>query len=397
MTTDETALPELATAVEALLTASLGASVRLDGGAALSGRDHVFRFVVLDGPPQAPASVIVKRPRLSNGATFDADELEGAAPNLFNDWAALQYLSEATGDEPVAPRYLAGERASGLLVIEDLGAGESIDTFLLGADPTTAEDALLGLARTLGRMHARTAGRQEDYNRMRDALGPRVPDYRASEIRTLGAAFFQALEALGLHPPPGLDADLDAVVAAMENPGPFLAYTHGDPCPDNCLRVGGRIRLIDFEVGGFRHALTDGVYGRIHFPTCWCVNRLPSQLPLRMEDAYRAELAQGCPAASDDTLFRRAVVEACAFWSLVMCRWFNVPKLLEEDDRWGISTRRQRVLLRSPILAQLTAEVGYLEALGAAFGALSDTLRAAWMPELEEMPLYPAFRAAQGG
>jgi hypothetical protein len=393
MTTEEQAPPELAAAASALLASSLGGGVRLDAGRPLSGRDHVFRFALREGPAGAPASVIVKCPRPHDGAAFNPDDAEGAAPLLFDDWAALQFLSAAAADAPVAPRYLAGERASGLLVIEDLGAGESIDAFLLGADAPEAEQALVELARTLGRMHARTAGRQDEYNRLRDALGPRSAHSRGGDTRALGPKFLQSLQTLGVEAPAGLGADLDAVIAAMTDPGPFLAYTHGDPCPDNCLRVDGRIRLIDFEVGGFRHALTDGVYGRIHFPTCWCVNRLPGQLPPRMEAVYRSELAQGCPAAADDALFRRGVVEACAFWGLVTCLgWYDLEKMLEEDRTWGISTQRQRVLLRAPIVARLAAEAGYLEALGVAFAALAERLRALWPPEAAEMPLYPAWR-----
>jgi hypothetical protein len=394
MTTEKLAPPEVAAAAATLLASSLGGPVQLDEGRALSGRDHVFRFALRDGPAGAPASVIVKRPRLREGAEVDPNDAEGDTRRLFHDWAALEFLSEASPNAPVAPRYLAGDRQRGLMVIEDLGAGESIDAFLLGADPATAEEALLELARTLGRMHARTVGRQEVYNRVRDALGPRKADDRVAQVPALGPKFLQSLEALGIPQAAGLVGDLDAVIGAMTAPGPFLAYTHGDPCPDNCLRVGERIRLIDFEGGGFRHALTDGVYGRIHFPTCWCVNRLPNQIPLRMEAAYRAELVQGCPAAADDTLFQRAVVEACAYWGLVMCSWFDIPKLRAEDGTWGISTLRQRVLLRSPILARITAEAGHLEALGAAFGALADNLRATWPPEAGEMPLYPAFRPA---
>ena len=62
----------------------------------------------------------------------------------------------------------------------------------------------------------------------------------------------------------------------MENPGPFHAYIHGDPCPDNVFFIDGEMLLIDFEFGRFGHALRDALYGRMPFPTCWCCNRLPA-------------------------------------------------------------------------------------------------------------------------
>lgn len=394
MSPSPTAPPDVAQAAQAMLSAALGGDVRLDQGSALSGREHVFRFALLHKPPGAPDSVIVKQPRRVDDGLYNPDEPTQAVSHFFDDWAALQFLSAAAGDEPVAPRYLAGDRAQGLLAIEDLGSGEGIDSFLLGADPGAAEEALLALARTLGRMHARTIGRRDEYLRIRGALGPHNSDARTADNNALPSKLLEGLATLDVAAPPGLEDDLAATLESIAGNGPFLAYTHGDPCPDNCLRVNGRIRLIDFEVGAFRHALTDGVYGRIHFPTCWCVNRLPDQIPLRMEAAYRAELAQGCPAAADDQLFRRATVEACAFWCLRMCAWPGIPKLLEEDRDWGIATLRQRMLLRLPIVARLAADVGHLEALGAAFGALAETLCARWEGNTATMPLYPAFRPA---
>jgi hypothetical protein len=171
-------------------------------------------------------------------------------------------------------------------------------------------------------------------------------------------------------------------------------YTHGDPCPDNWVWAGERLRLFDFEGGAFRHALTDGVYGRIHFPTCWCVNRLPDRIQPLMESAYRAELARGCPAAQDDQLFERAVVEACAYWTLRHCsrNMRTILQVIDEDFEWGIATVRQRVLLRAGILEQLTAESGHLVALGATFADLAAKLRARWPAEADTMPYYPAFR-----
>jgi hypothetical protein len=281
---------------------------------------------------------------------------------------------------------------------------------------------MVELAGTLGTLHALTIGKQADFDRIRDALGPRrAPDI--DRIAALGPGLKETINSLGLAAPTGLDEELEGLATALQNPGPFLAFTHGDPCPDNWLRVDGKLRLLDFEHARYRHALLDGVYGRIHFPTCWCVNRTPAHLPARMEAAYRAELQNGCPEAADDTLFGHAVVVACAFWAIGMCQWIterqrrDEPRsrgwlsrllslewlrqrrtrdrpttLMERDHEWGISTVRQRVLLRSDILARTTQEFGYLEAIGTTFAALAARLRAVWPPEADAMPLFPAFR-----
>jgi hypothetical protein len=199
---------------------------------------------------------------------------------------------------------------------------------------------------------------------------------------------------LGGTPAPGSADELEALRAALLDPGPFLAYTHGDPCLGNALRVGSGVRLIDFEVGALRHALVDGVCGRMLFPTGSTVYRLPPTALHGMEVAYRAALATGCPAAADDVQYARAVAVGCAFWALVVCRWYDLPGLLREDRVWGTATLRQRVLLRLDAAARAT-EAGGFPALGATFAALAARLRTLWLPEVDELALYPAFRSSR--
>jgi hypothetical protein len=298
------------------------------------------------------------------------------------------------GGTPVlTPRFYGGDRARGRLVLEDLGDGAGLDHVLLGTDPVAAAQGLHALATALGRLHARTTGQQERYDRLRRALGQPIP-VRFHRYDQLAAILDDATTRLDLAPAPGTDRDLAAVIAALRDPGPFLAYTHGDPCPDNWLLTAQGIRLLDFEMGEYRHALIDGVYGRVHFPTCWCVNRLPPAISLDMEAAYRAALRPGCPAAADDRLFAQAVVEACAYWAIhTLAINGGLAALLAADKEWGVATVRQRALFRLDLVARLTATHGYLEALGATFARIGATLHARW-PDLPALPLYPAFRAA---
>jgi hypothetical protein len=83
-------------------------------------------------------------------------------------------------------------------------------------------------------------------------------------------------------------------------------------------------------------------------------------------------------------------VEACAFW-LIWSSNANLREALRFDRRWGISTLRQRFVLRTGIFAETSRELGHLPALGAFAARLHDRLRAEW-PSLPEMPLYPAFQ-----
>jgi hypothetical protein len=381
-------------AAERILSGTLGGPVRLDRAQMLRGSDRsrVVRCPVLEGPEGAPASIILKHVPGDPEHPYDPDHAPPFSPawRFFNDWTGAQFLSGVSSEPLVCPRFYGGDRATGFVLLEDLGEGESLADLLLGEDPTRAEEGLMAHATTLGRMHAATVGRQTEYQQLRDALVSRSPEDGATS-GTPYAGFREGCDALGYTPGSEFEVALQVVSAAMREPGPFLAYTHGDPCPDNDRCIDGSLRLFDFEFGAFRHALRDGVYGRVPFPTCWCLNRLPAAIPPRMEAVYRAELVKGCPEAGDDTLFHRAVVEASAHWIIETTGW-HLRNALKEDERWGVATLRQRLLLRLENLAALTGEFAYLEPLGTTAADLAARLRALWPPEADQMPLYPAFR-----
>ncbi len=135
----------------------------------------VYRCAVRKAPFAAPASVIVKRVG-GEGEPYNADADDGPAAGLFNEWAGLQFLDQLAGDRSPAARFYGGDRIAGLVVLEDLGADAHLDRILLGNDPSAAEEALIGLATTLGRMQALTVGKSEQYHHLRASLGPVNPD-----------------------------------------------------------------------------------------------------------------------------------------------------------------------------------------------------------------------------
>ncbi|MBA2392293.1 MAG: hypothetical protein H0V70_06050 [Ktedonobacteraceae bacterium] len=373
--------PEMIATTERLLSDAFGGAIRLaeDEDLTASGRAGVYRLRVLSGPDNAPDSAIVKQARKYPAGTF------------FNDWASLQFLSQVVPDISFAPRFYAGDVGQGIFVMEDLGKGQRLDHLLLGNDPVAAEAALIEHATLHGRLHALTIGKQAEYAAIRNPLGALVHDYDDPTLAWLAPTLQQSIDLFGVAPARGIDHELAELASAIQNPGPFLAFVQSDACPDNCLYIDSSLYLLDFEGGEYSHALLEGVYGRIHFPTCWCVYRLPEQIPLRMETVYRTELVKGCPAAADDTLFYRAVVEACAYWLLKSYFWIPLSKVLESDRMVIAASDRQRFLTRTDIFVQTSEQFGHLEALGATMRKLAMTMRARW-PETEEMACYPAFR-----
>lgn len=386
---------ETITLAEKLLSEEFGATVRLDEGDDLGGstRTKVHRFRVLEGPGDGPATVIVKQAHSTEGAVYAPDQATIPAWTLFNEWASLQFLSQIAGDDvSLGPTIYVGDRAAGLLIMEDLGQGVRLDHVLLGDDPLLAEKALVEFAAIHGRMHALSRDKHTRFARIRDALGPGELADGYYRYEWFTPTLQSTAESAGITIGRGVENELERLKASLLNPGPFLTLTQGDSCPDNCLWTNSSMRLLDFEGGMLSHALKEGVYGRMHFPTCWCVYRMPEHVPLRMEEAYRAELVKGCPEAADDRLFYQAVVEACAFWMLDWYHEFPLAQLVKQDRPIVTSTVRQRLLMESEILARTTEEFGHLEAFGDTVRAIATKLSEVWTPEEYAMLPYPAFR-----
>lgn len=396
---DEDRLSSLLPTAETLLRSRWGSAVRLGQPARVTGaspRSAVWRLTVLDGPSDAPASVILKSALSDQEEPYDP-EASGGGPawRLFNEWAGLQFLERIFAGDPPAPRLYGGDRARGFIVMEDMGAGENLLTPLLAHDPLAATDAVVDLMRIVGRMHARSIGHHHVYARLRGALGPTAAHFSpAAEAcfppGQIVATIHATLAALRLTPVRGMEADLRAVRTFWARPGPFLAFTQGDVAPGNEVRRGRERTLVDFELSGMRHALTEGVSVRMHFLTGGGL-RLPDAVARQMEQAYRAELIQGCPEAGDDLLFARGLVEACGYVTSALLSW-AMPGILERDEVWGLATYRQLLLRRLDVLSHTAAEMGYLEALGQTASRMAERLRSLWPPEARALPYYPAFQ-----
>ena len=190
---------------------------------------------------------------------------------LLNEWTSLKFLGDLDTETTFAPNVICGDIDSRLIVTEGIANAERLVEPILGEDSDKAEQSLISFARFLGKMHATTAGKSQDFERHLSNVGEPGPNDGEHRRRIL-AHLKWVLDHLELSPTPSFHDEVEHVLDAMLNTGPFLSFVHGDPCPDNVLISGSGIRLIDFENAGFKHALIEGVYGRLMFPSCWCAN-----------------------------------------------------------------------------------------------------------------------------
>ena len=289
------------------------------------------------------------------------------------------------------------------MIFDDLGTVPDLVGALLGDDGPAARTVLLDYVRRLGALHAATAGRMGGWNEAAAELGAPA-DLRSERVlqayaepldhgvRGLG----EQLQKAGL---PGIGepamAELETIREVLCRPGPFTALVHRDSCPDNVIATPAGVRLIDFEFARPGHALLDGLYPQLPFPTCWCCNRLPAGIESELATAYRTELIKGVPEAADDRPYDEAVSRVMAFWLIASFEW-PLADVLGESRTWGIASTRSRVLSRLEVFATQAGRTRTLPALRGIAEQLLAQLRRRWTDD-EPLPVYPAFRTGQSG
>ncbi|CAA9280137.1 MAG: hypothetical protein AVDCRST_MAG77-4329 [uncultured Chloroflexi bacterium] len=391
------ALPMLET-VEALLSSRFGAPIRVLRAQRFPHYPQVTRCALEAAGaavPDLPDTVVVRVLR-------DGPARSGVA-RLHNERAALEFL-ESIGSS-LAPRFIAGD-GERIFVSEDLGTHPSLLDLLLGSDAAAARRGLLAFARGLGLLHAQTAGRAAVYHQRRARLDPAddAPE-GFTEPGRVEAAWRRVRDVaaqLGLPPPRGAGADVEAVVHTLTEPGRHVALSSGDPGPANCKIAGDSVRFYDFEAACFHHALADAIVLRYPYPTGGPVWRVPPDITAAIERTYRQELAAAWPNALADAHYNPGMAAACAAWTIV--RLERLPRVDAGPDRdhWTLlpagwsapiptrSRRRQLVAIVETCIAS-ARRAGTLQAFAAWCDDMVHALRARWPEASEETPLFPAF------
>ena len=273
----------IAQAASALAGAS-GCTVKIDEMQRVSDerrRNFIGRARAVDAEGRV-RSVLVKATRSVSYDPAAEDALENSG--LVREWVAAAYIAAQAPGRGHGAALLAGDVSRGLLIFEDLGIDlPSLVDPLLKCTADEAERALTLYAGALGRLHADTANclasHHATFQSIFGADRPRRPSgWRIEKQADL------IVDRLGGAPPA---SELELLSARHRDPGPWQCLVHGDPCPDNALIVGGSVRLIDYEHARPSHALLDGIYWQIGFPTCWCAGRVPADVARRIADVYR--------------------------------------------------------------------------------------------------------------
>lgn len=289
-----------------------------------------------------------------------------------------------------------------LLVSEDLGNGSSLADALLGDDPDAAGEALHSWATALAELHCAT---RESRGAFAASLAHRAaqrpqdqPDGHEPAESWMPARLLEAERvldrncgALGVTIPTGALAALTGLGERLGGET-LAALTPADACPDNNVRVGDRLVLIDFEGAQWRHIAWDLAYLAVPWPTCWCAWRIPDHIADTAIACYRTRAAEAFPQVADDA-FVHDVEAAAVGWALTSAAWsldYALGPEVELDQQLEVAgptpTRRALIMHRLSRAAG-TREVPELAELA---GSLHTELLRRW----GDVPLHlaPAFR-----
>jgi hypothetical protein len=314
----------VAAVVSSMLQTALGQGACISTAVALTEERSVWRCHLKDGQGSL-RSVIARTKRELGGWRTDPSY-------LCSDYAATAFLWDVCPG--VSARIIAADVNAGLYVTEDLGMGPSLGELLAGTARSEAAKALVAFASVLGRMHAATAGLDGEYYGRRQLLGPDDPiGYRTllGEL-SLAEAANRVLEAevSGRSAPREARVDVHGILAVLNEPGPLLAISNGDPCPYNCVVANGAARLFDFELAGYRHALLDVAYLHLGFQWCYQPGRIPPEVLREAEAAYRVQAGAGIPAILDELVYQPNLAAAVAAWAIL-----SASMVIRHVDRGG--------------------------------------------------------------
>jgi hypothetical protein len=329
-------------------------------------------------------SIIVKATRSPSYDPAAADALENSG--LVREWVAAAYIAARAPGRGHGSAFLSGDVSCGLVIFEDLGTdlASLVDPLLRGT-AEEAESALTLYATALGRLHADMADCLASHHEMfQSVFGVGRPRCRSG--RRVEKEAEAVVDRLGGAPPA---SELELLSMRLADPGPWQCLIHGDPCPDNALIVDGSMRLIDYEHARPSHALLDGIYWQIGFPTCWCAGRVPADVTSRIADVYRAEIARVMPLAGDEAAYRAELAYVSAIW-LFGCLSWHLDAALKDDSTWGIWSIRGRLLWYLQAVIEMTACQNVLPGINASARGWLSELQRRW-PDSLPLGFYPAF------
>lgn len=364
-------------------------------------RNLIIRLTLAAPSSTMPRSVILKQTVPEPMGETEQEQRSRFA----HDWAGIEFLTQIGSQH--AHQFYGGNLEQQFILLEDLGVGHPslVGPLTRAATPenmATAITALRAYISRLGQMHADSFGNLSIFNKILTTVYPQAQRYHRFS-NTAVADILQHFQKLVDCQSTALTQEIENVHDAIENNTTFQVLLHGDCCPDNVFAENNSMRLFDFEYADVGHALLDGVYLRMAMPSCWCSKTVPATIISEMEALYRAELMKKIPAANNDTLYHKALVDGMAYWLIWnLNRWldklfeneWNCPSgPVESDSLWDPQHNgfRPRIITRLAAFISAAKQFNCLPELTLASQKLFIFLQEQW-PETPALDHFPVFQ-----
>jgi hypothetical protein len=364
---------------ESVLSRRFGSAITLVAPEDLagSGPATVVRARVVSSSFALPRTLVIKH--------YPDQPSSGADP-FAQEAVSYQLFTALAPDERMCPELLAHDGRARVLVLEDLGRTPTLEDKLYARDSRAAERALLSWARSLGRLHASTAGREADFNALLRRLGgPAKTDPGGDEPYDRVPAVIQ--ERLGIPAPEEVLAQVATAREQAASAG-FRAFSPVELSPDNNLVTGESVRFLDFEFGRVRSALVDAAHLRLPFASWPDALALPAGMSEAMIAAWRAEVVGVWPALADDEVLAEHLTtsELLRVWVLTG----------EELGSLDLSRHAAPVSREAALVTwwrDLAKHAGYVRMTAVSeFAARVAAALAARLGPHADLAFYPAFR-----
>ncbi len=372
-------------------------------------RNLILRLEINSPTNEMPRTVILKK-NATEKQIFDRGENETEVEQFSrfaHDWAGIEFLTQVGNHH--APLFYAGSIEHKFIILEDLGLAHPSLVGPLTRAPSAAnlqeaKTALIAYVRRLGKMHADTAGKYDQFTAILKRIYPEALRFNYLPEKDGEIVLGQLKKIIG-HDSKELTEEIHAILEFSQLKNEFTVFLHGDICPDNVYYQNNEMRFIDFEFGDFGNALVDGVYLRMSMPSCWCSKAVPALIVKEMDKVYRNELKAGILSASDDAIYNKQLAYASAYWlvrtikqivdmDLIDHEWICPSGPVDSDSKWEPEKNafRPRIISRLGAFIACSKEAGYLPKFREAAMQLQSCLLRVW-PGIHEIDLFPVFQS----
>ncbi len=239
---------------------------------------------------------------------------------LLREVVAYQFTTALSEEVRPGPVLLAHDVEKRILVLTDAGDGDTLADTLAHSSDEDRVELLRSLGSALGKMHAGTAGREEDYEALLNRQlrrHPEYPEHQALRDDSLKSSIMIGADILseaGLEPPEHVRELARAAMQSFSS-GRNRAFTPFDLSPDNII-VGTALTFLDYEWAGFRNVGFDVACVVAGFPQFLFSRPITDSEAESFIQAWQRRIVDVWPQFADEKTLHELLVACLIGWAL---------------------------------------------------------------------------------